>query len=296
MPPSRAWPAGILLSVLCPQAREECVEHTLSLLSPEFGRRGSLPSSLLLPVTLEKTLESPLGCKEIQPVHSKGDQSWVFTGRTDTEAETPILWPLHVKSWLFGKDSDAGRDWGQEEKGTTEGEMAGWHHRLDGHEFGWTPGVGDGQGGLACCGSWGCKQSDTTEQLKWTELTPSYLLTGSLQSLTSATPRNPSKVVHHLVITSSHTIYPLAHQKYWNCVKSFISVLKKKKKPKNWHHEHPEIRDADFNSDKSLGLWNTQVSCPQWSQGSFHDLDIFFNPAHGLFGPLQCFSLWQKMR
>ena len=168
----------------------------------------------------------------LQGVHPKGDQSWVFTGRTDTEAETPILWPLHVKSWLFGKDSDAGRDWGQEEKGTTEGEMAGWHHRLDGHEFGWTPWVGDGQGGLACCGSWGCKQSDTTEQLKWTELTPSYLLTGSLQSLTSATPRNPSKVVHHLVITSSHTIYPLAHQKYWNCVKSFISVLKKKKNQK----------------------------------------------------------------
>ena len=119
---------------------------------------------------LEKTLESPLDCKETLPVHSKGDQSWVFIGRTDVEAETPILWPPHANSWLIGKDSDAGRDWGQEEKGTTEGEMAGWHHQLDGHEFEWTLGVGDGQGGLACCLSWGRKESDTTELLNWTEL------------------------------------------------------------------------------------------------------------------------------
>ena len=118
---------------------------------------------------LEKTLESPLGCKEIPPVHPKGDQSWVFFVRTDVEAEIPVLWPPHAKSWLIGKDPDAGRDWGQEEKGTTEDEMAGWHHRLDGCEFEWTLGVGDGQGGLACCGSWGCKQLDTTEQLNWTE-------------------------------------------------------------------------------------------------------------------------------
>ena len=87
-------------------------------------------------MVLEKTLESPLDCKEIQPVHSKGDQSWVFFGRTDAKAETPILWPPHVKSCLTGKDPDAGRDWGQEEKGTTKNEMAGWHHRLYGHEFG----------------------------------------------------------------------------------------------------------------------------------------------------------------
>ena len=86
-------------------------------------------------MVLEKTLESPLDCKEIQPVHRKGNQSWVFIGRTDAEAEIPILWPSHVKSWLIGKDLDAGRDWGQEEKRTTEDEMAGWHHRLDGHEF-----------------------------------------------------------------------------------------------------------------------------------------------------------------
>ena len=122
-------------------------------------------------VVLEKTLESPLDCKEIQPVHPKGDQSWVFIGRTDVEAETPILWPPDAKSWLIGKDPDAGKDRRQEEKGKTEDEMVGWHHWLNGHEFGWTPGVDDGQGGLACCSSWDCKESDTTERLNWTELT-----------------------------------------------------------------------------------------------------------------------------
>ena len=103
----------------------------------------------------------------IQPVHSKGDESWVFFGRNDAKAETPILWPPLAKSWLIGKDPDAGRDWGQEEKGTTEDEMAGWHHWLNGHEFEWTPGVGDEQGGLACCHSWGHKESDMTERLTW---------------------------------------------------------------------------------------------------------------------------------
>ena len=121
-------------------------------------------------VVLEKTLESPLDCKEIQPVHSEGDQSWVFFWRNDAEAETPVLWPPHVKSWLIGKDSDAGRDWGQEEKGTTEDETAGCHHWLDGRESEWTPGDGDGQGGLACYGSWGHKESDTTKWLNWTKL------------------------------------------------------------------------------------------------------------------------------
>ena len=96
-------------------------------------------------VVFEKTPESPLDCKEIQPVHSEGDRPWDFFGRHDAKAETPVLWPPHVKSWLIGKDSDAGRDWGQDEKGTTEDEMAGWHHWLDGHESEWTPGVGDGQ-------------------------------------------------------------------------------------------------------------------------------------------------------
>ena len=121
-------------------------------------------------VVLEKTLESPLDCKEIQSVHPKGNQSWIFFGSTDVEAETPTVWPPVGKNWLIGKDPDAGRNWGQEEKGTTEDEMAGWHHQLDGHEFEWTPGVGDGQGGLACCSPWGGKESDTTEWLNWTEL------------------------------------------------------------------------------------------------------------------------------
>ena len=121
-------------------------------------------------VVLEKTLESPLDCKEIQPVHSEGDQPWVFFGRNDAKAETPVPWSPHVKSRLIGKDSDAGRDWEQEEKETTEDEMAVWHHWLDRCKSEWTPGVGDGQGGLACCNSWGCKELDTIEWLKWTEL------------------------------------------------------------------------------------------------------------------------------
>ena len=121
-------------------------------------------------VVLERTLESPWHCKEIQPVYTKGDQSWVFIGRTDAEAETSKLWPPDVKSWLIWKDPDAGKDWGQEEKGTTEDEMVGCHHRHNGQGFGWTPGIGDGQGGLVCCGSWGRKESDTTERLNWTEL------------------------------------------------------------------------------------------------------------------------------
>ena len=121
-------------------------------------------------VVLGKTLESPLDCKEIQPVHPKGDQSWEFIGRNDAKAETPVLWPPHENTCLIGKDPVAGRDWGQEEKGMIEDEMAGWHHRLDGHEFGWSPGVGDGQGHLVCCDSWGHKESDTTELLNWTEL------------------------------------------------------------------------------------------------------------------------------
>ena len=120
---------------------------------------------------LEKTLESPLDFEEIQPVHPKGDQSWVFIGRTDVEAETPVLWPPDVKSWLIWKDPDAGKDWGQEEKGTTEDEMVGWHHRLNGHGFGWILGVGDGQEGLVCCSSWGHKELDMTEwnELNWIE-------------------------------------------------------------------------------------------------------------------------------
>ena len=118
---------------------------------------------------LEKTLESPLDCKEIQPVHPKGNQSWLFIGRTDAKAETPIFWPPDEKNWLIGKEPDAGKDWRQEEKGMIKDEMVGWHHWLNGHGFGWTPGVGDGQGGLACCSPRGRKESDMTETLNWTD-------------------------------------------------------------------------------------------------------------------------------
>ena len=123
-------------------------------------------------VVLEKTLESPLDCREIQPVHPKGHQSWVFIGRTDAEAETPILWPPHVKSWLIIKDPDTGKDWGQEEKGTAEDEMVGWHHRLDGHGFGWTVGVGwwTGRPGMLLFMGSQRVGHDWVTELNWTEL------------------------------------------------------------------------------------------------------------------------------
>ena len=133
-------------------------------------RKWALNNWCFWTVVLEKTLESPLDCKEIQPAHSKGDQSWVFFGRTDAEAETPILWPPDAKSWLIWKDLDAGKDWGPEEKEMTEDEMVGWHHWLNGHGFGWTPGVGYGQGALVFCGSYGHKESNMTKRLNWTEL------------------------------------------------------------------------------------------------------------------------------
>ena len=116
-----------------------------------------------------RRLESPLDCKGIQPVNPKGNQFWIVIGRTDAEAETPILWPPDVKNWLIWKDPVAGKDWRQEEKGTTKDEMVGWHYRLNGHEFEQAPGVGDGQGGLVCCSPWGCKESDMTKRLNWTD-------------------------------------------------------------------------------------------------------------------------------
>ena len=118
---------------------------------------------------LEKTLESPLDCKEFEIVNPKGDQSWILTGRTD--AEVPILWPPDVKNWLTGKEPDAGKDWRQEEKGMTEDEMVGWHHWPDGSEFEQAPGVGGRQGGLACFSPWGHKELDMTEWLTWMEPT-----------------------------------------------------------------------------------------------------------------------------
>ena len=140
-------------------------------------------------MVLEKTLESPLDCKEIQPVHPKGDQSWIFIGRTDAEAEAPILWPPDLKSWLIGEDSNTGKDWRREEQRTTEDEMVGWHHRLDGHVFEQAPGVDDGQGSWLCCSPWGREKLDMTEHLNWLSHFPKKI------SLTSG----------FTVITESHS-------------------------------------------------------------------------------------------
>ena len=125
-------------------------------------------------IVLEKTLESPLHCEEIKPVNPKWNQPWIFIGRTDAEAEVPILWSPDAKNWLTGKDPDAGKDWGQEEKGTIEDEMVGWHHWLDGHEFEQALGIGDGQETLACWSPWGRKESDMTEELTWQQVSYSF--------------------------------------------------------------------------------------------------------------------------
>ena len=142
----------------------------------ELGHKEGwmLKNWCLWTMVLEKTLESPLDCKEIQLVHPKGNQSWIFTGRTDAEAEAPILWPPGMKSQLIGKDPDAGQDWTQEEKGEIEDKMVGWHHWLDGCESEWTLGDGDRQGSLVCCDSWGRTESDTTEWLNWMNWTEGF--------------------------------------------------------------------------------------------------------------------------
>ena len=153
------WEISGVLKALCHESREKSNVYYhksqvyTGMWELDYKESWALKNWCFWTVVLEKTLESPLDCKEIQPVHPKGDQSCVFIGRTDTEAETPILWPPDEKSWLVWKDPDAGKDWGQEKKGTIEDEMVEWHHRLNGHAFGWTLGVGDGQRGLACCSS-----------------------------------------------------------------------------------------------------------------------------------------------
>ena len=126
-------------------------------------------------VVLEKTLGSPFNCKEIKQVNPKGNQSWIFIGRTDTEAEAPILWPPDVNNCLIGKNPEAGKDSRQEEKGMTEDEKAGWHHWLNGHEFEQALGIGDGQGSLACFNPWGWRESDMIKWLNWTKLNVSQL-------------------------------------------------------------------------------------------------------------------------
>ena len=142
----------------------------------DYKGRWTLTNWCFGTVVLEKTLETPLDCKEIQLVHPKGNQSWIFIGRTDAEAETPILWPQDVKKWLIWEDPDTGKDWRQEKKGMTEDVMVGWHHRLDGHKFEKTLGVGNGQGGLACCSSCNREESDMSERLNWTDWEPTFTL------------------------------------------------------------------------------------------------------------------------
>ena len=126
-------------------------------------------------VVLDETLKSPLDCKEIQPVNPKGNQPWIFIGRTDAEAEAPIIWPPAAKSWVIGKDPDAGKDWKQEEKGMTENEMVGWHHQLNGYEFEQTPGDGEGHERLACYSPWRLKESPWLSN--WTTTVPVLLFT-----------------------------------------------------------------------------------------------------------------------
>ena len=172
---------------------------------------------------LEKTLESPSDCKAIQPVHPKGNQSWIFIGKTDAETETPILWPPDVKNWLTEKDPNAGKDWRLEEKGTTEDEMVGWHYQLNGHEFELAPGVGEGQRSLAYCSPWGCKESDITEQLNWTgsldfscfHIWVEYWLLLGLQAGSFLTRTKPLGL---LVLQLANSLQILRHTSLHNCV------------------------------------------------------------------------------
>ena len=161
----------------------------------DYNESWALKNWCFWTVVLEKTLENPLDSKEIQPVHPKGNQTWLFIGRTDAEAETPILGPPDAKNWLTEKDPDARKHQRQEEKGTTEAEMVGWHHQLDGHEFEQTPGDGEGQGGLVCCRPWGCKESDTTEWLNNDTANRGQGKAGQLSDSirsSSGLPNNPS--------------------------------------------------------------------------------------------------------
>ena len=156
-------------------------------------------------VMLGKTLESPLDYKGFQPVNPKGNRSWIFIGRTDAEAETLILWPLDVKSWLIGKDLIAGREWRREEKGTTEDEMVGRHHWLDGYESEQASGVGDGRESLSCCSPWGCKELDTTERLSWTDpVFPSTMAAVTVSGRSHASLQCLAQKWHALLLLVTH--------------------------------------------------------------------------------------------
>ena len=160
----------------------------------DYKQSWAPKNQCFLTVILEKTLETPLASKEIQPVHRKGNQSWIFIWKTDDE--TPILQPPNVKNWLIWKDPDAGKDWRQEEKGTTEDEMVGWHHQLNGHEFEQAPGVGDEQGSLACCSPWGCKELGTADELNWADSVPNSVSDSSDLIMHKTKPACPFKSYH----------------------------------------------------------------------------------------------------
>ena len=165
-----------------PSSQSYCFSSSHVLMWKLDHKESWAPKNWCFWIMLEKTLGSPLDCKEIKPVNPKENQSWIFIERTDAEAEAPTLWPQDVKNWLIWKDPDAEKDWMQEEKGTREDEMVGWHHQLDGHEFELAPGVGDGQGSLVCCSPWRCKESDTTERLNWRTTWLEFLYLASLQT------------------------------------------------------------------------------------------------------------------
>ena len=182
-------------------------------------------------VTLEKTFESPLACKEIKPVSPKGNQSWIFTGRTDAETETTILWSPDAKNWLIGKAPDAGKDWRQEAKRSTENEMVGWHHWLNGQEFKQHPGVGDGLGSLACCSPWGHKELDTTE---W------------LNSLMGLILDNRTGI-HRTKVTSISSVYLT----YF--IKKYAAEVQNSNISKSWlWHIHIDIQFKKKNADVRL--------------------------------------------
>ena len=159
--------------------------HHVWMWELDYKESWALKNCSFWTVILEKTLKSPLDCKEIHPVHPKGNQSWIFTGRTHAEAETPILWPPDVKNWLIWKDPDPGKDWRWEKKGTTEDKMVGWHHQLNGHKFEQTLGVSDREGGLACYSPCGHKESDTTEWLNWCNWITTLVLSNVLPTFIS---------------------------------------------------------------------------------------------------------------